>query len=123
MLRSLTEDVFREKETRANSRIRAGVVGLWFQLLFHPLVGDQERERQRISIEVGVARDAANASRRADLPIGPAILRAGVNIIAATAAAVPRVTGVQVLTIVVSHPGRQRAGGRQIAHAVSRAGI
>jgi len=42
----------------------------------------------------GGSGNPANASRRADLPIGPAVLGAGINIVAATAAAVPRVAGV-----------------------------
>ena len=72
----------------------------------HALIRDQERERQRICVKVAVARDAANAAGRADLPIGPAVLGARIDIVAATAAAVPRIAGVKILTVVVSDPCR-----------------
>ena len=93
--------------TRADSnKLRAGMFNQTASAELNALIRDQERERERIGIEIDITRNAANGASGADLPIGPTIFRARINIIAATAAAVPRIAGVQVLAVVVGYPGR-----------------
>src|ERR1041385_793187 len=92
-------------------------------LLLHALIGDEERQRQRIGIKVTIARDTANAAGRTDLPIRPAVLGAGIDVVTATAAAVPWIAGVQVLAVIMSDPCRENARGAEIAHSISGAGV
>src|SRR2546421_10412574 len=79
-------------------------------------------QRAIIGIEVGIARDAADAAGRTDLPIGPATSRTGIDIIA-TGAAAPWIARVEILSVPVGYPGRQRAGGVQVAHSIACARI
>src|SRR5262249_52984715 len=96
------------RRSKTNSA-RVWIFNRLSRCLFHALIRNQERQRERIGIKVGITGNTANAAGGTDLPIGPTIFGAGIDVVAATAAAVPRIAGVEVLTVIVSHPRRQIA--------------
>jgi hypothetical protein len=83
-------------------------------LLLHALVSDQEIQRERVCVEIAVARDAAKLARRADLPIGPVAGVAALNPGIATGATGPGLTGVKILAVVVGNPGGESDATREI---------
>ena len=57
------------------------------------------------------------------MPIGPIILGAGGYIITATAAAIPWITRIEIIAIIMSNPGRKRTRSCEIAHTTACARI
>src|SRR5262249_4694273 len=96
--------------------------------LLHALVCDQEVQRERVCVEIAVARDTTNLPGRTDLPIGPVAGVATLNPGVTAGAAGPGLTGVKVLTVVVGDPGGESdATGQivldQVACAIAGAAI
>lgn len=115
----LTRPLLHLERTRANLTICAGLEFVWdgsFNsshshpgpgLVSNALISDQVSLAEGISIQIHIARNAANQARGADLPIGPVALAAAGHPGIAAVAAAPRVAGVQVLAVIIGDPGRE----------------
>lgn len=98
--------------------------------LLYKFIGFQFSRGAIIRVKVTAAGDAANGAGVADLPIGPvgcAALVIGLPGVAAIAGA-PRISGVEVLAVIISDPGLQLdAAGLvvfdQVAGAAARVAI